>query len=214
MCHALRTMDLESMFVRYGSVKSRRACVKFASMTLGFTIARFMALFWLVVPFWSAAQSDENSEVPFELGVSLANQEDGAMDLVFDLDLGRGDWVVSSHSTDSMFGRVALSFRDPEGLALVGGMEEMPPSQWEVEPFSQLDIKVLRYDTRMSQRLEVGDGRSHDIHGEVFFVLEPLCMPFETTFVLRRQHAPEASSPVWHVTHTGSRVSFPPGTPR
>ena len=83
-----------------------------------------------------------------------------------------------------------------------------------MEPFSQLDIKVLRYDTRMSQHLVVDNGRSHDIHGEVFFVLEPLCMPFETTFVLRRQHAPEASSPVWHVTHTGSRVSFPPGTPR
>ena len=49
-----------------------------------------------------------------------------------------------------------------------------------MEPFSQLDIKVLRYDTRMSQRLVVDDGRSHDIHGEVFFVLEPLCMPFET----------------------------------
>ena len=63
-------------------------------------------------------------------------------------------------------------------------MEEIPPSQWEVEPFSQLDIKVIRRDTRMIQRLAMDPNHVDDIHGKVFFVLEPLCTPFETTFTL------------------------------
>ena len=103
---------------------------------------------------------------------------------ILDLDMDPGDWVVSASSTDSMFGKVALRFQDPQALTLLGAMEEIPPSQWEVEPFSQLDIKVMRRDTRMIQRVAMDLNHLDDIHGKVFFVLEPLCTPFETTFTL------------------------------
>lgn len=45
-----------------------------------------------------------------------------------------------------------------------------------------------------------------DIHGKVFFVLEPLCTPFETTFTLTH-----TSGGGWKVVHTWSRDAFPPG---
>lgn len=45
-----------------------------------------------------------------------------------------------------------------------------------------------------------------DIHGKVFFVLEPLCTPFETTFTLTH-----TSGGGWKVMQTGSRDAFPPG---
>ena len=69
-----------------------------------------------------------------------------------------GDWVVSLCSTDSMFGKVALCIQGPQALTLLGATEEVPPSQWEVEPFSHLDIKVVRGDTRMTQRLATNSG--------------------------------------------------------
>lgn len=144
--------------------------------------------------------------MPFQLDVALEPSAKGEWNLILDLDMDPGDWVVSSYSTDSMFGKVALRFQEPHALTLLGSIEEIPPSQWEVEPFSGLDIKVIRRDTRMTQRLAMTPGHSEDIHGRVFFVLEPLCTPFETTFTLTH-----TSAGGWQVVHTGSRDAFPPG---
>ena len=67
-------------------------------------------------------------DVPFGLTVDLEPADEGAWNVVLDLDLGPRDWVVSSYSTDSMFGKVALRFQEPHALTLLGPMEEIPPS--------------------------------------------------------------------------------------
>ena len=109
----------------------------------------------LLAPFYASAQTDEDSHVPFGLTCDVVQVEGEEHDLVFDLDLGPGDWVVSSHSTDSMFGKFSLRFQEPQAIQLMGSMEEFPPSAWEVEHFSQLDIKVIRQDTRLVQRVAI-----------------------------------------------------------
>ena len=140
----------------------------------------------LLAPFDSSAQTDEDSHVPFGLTCDVVQVEGEEHDLVFDLDLGPGDWVVSSHSTDSMFGKFSLRFQEPQAIQLMGSMEEFPPSAWEVEHFSQLDIKVIRQDTRLVQRVSIDQAHQGELQGEVFFVLEPLCMPFRTSVLLRK----------------------------
>lgn len=166
---------------------------------------RFVLAFVFLMTLGSRASS-QTETMPFQLDVALEPAAEGEWNLILDLDLDRGDWVVSSYSTDSMFGKVALRFQEPKALTLLGAIEEIPPSQWEVEPFSQLDIKVIRRDTRMIQRVAMNPNHVDDIHGRVFFVLEPLCTPFETTFTLTH-----TSAGGWQAVHTGSRDAFPPG---
>ena len=149
-------------------------------------ILRFVVTSVLLVPFGASAQTDEDSQVPFGLKCDVVQVAGQEHDLVFDLDLGPGDWVVSSHSTDSMFGKFSLRFQEPQAIELIGSMEEFPPSAWEVEHFSQLDIKVIRQDTRLVQRVSIDQAHQGDLNGEVFFVLEPLCMPFRTSVLLRK----------------------------
>ena len=177
----------------------------FAAMPFMSNSVCFVLGFMFLMTLGSRASSQEEA-MPFQLDVALEPSAKGEWNLILDLDMDPGDWVVSSYSTDSMFGKVALRFQEPEALTLLGAMEEIPPSQWEVEPFSQLDIKVLRRDTRMIQRVAMGPNHLDDIHGKVFFVLEPLCTPFETTFTLTH-----TSGGGWKVVHTGSRDAFPPG---
>lgn len=179
--------------------------VIFGAMPFVFNSARFVLVFGLFMTLGGRASSQEET-MPFQLDIALEPISNGEWHLMLDLDMDPGDWVVSSYSTDSMFGKVALRFQEPHALTLLGSIEETPPSQWEVESFSGLDIKVIRRDTRMTQRLAMTSGQSEDIHGRVFFVLEPLCTPFETTFTLT--HTPEKG---WQVVHTGSRDAFPPG---
>ena len=117
----------------------------------------------LLAPFDASAQTDEDSHVPFGLTCDVVQVEGEEHDLVFDLDLGPGDWVVSSHSTDSMFGKFSLRFQEPQAIELMGSMEEFPPSAWEVEHFSQLDIKVIRQDTRLVQRVSIDQAHQGEL---------------------------------------------------
>ena len=205
MSHALTTNLLDGMFRGVLRCGLGGKVAIFGVMHLMSDFARFALVFLLFISNGSRASSQEEA-MPFQLDVALEPADKGEWSLILDLDLDRGDWVVSSYSTDSMFGKVALRFQEPHALTLLGAMEEIPPSQWEVEPFSQLDIKVIRRDTRMIQRLAMDPNHLGDIHGKVFFVLEPLCTPFETTFTLTH-----TSAGGWQVVHTGSRDAFPPG---
>ena len=193
------------MFSEIGEEDSRRKGLVFEAMPLVTTIVRFVLVIGVLMSLGDDVHSQEVN-VPFGLTVDLEPAAGGTWNLVLDLDIGRRDWVVSSYSTDSMFGKVALRFQEPHALTLLGPMEEIPPSQWEVEPFSQLDIKVIRHDTRMVQKLAIAPGHTENIHGRVFSVLEPLCTPFETTFTLQSD-----AQKGWTAVNTGSRDAFPPG---
>lgn len=186
MRHALSTRDLRALFVTREWAGGKPGIPKFANVKLVTHIWLLVVAFVHVAHLGASAQTNEESQVPFGLECDVVHVEGEEHDLVFDLDLGPGDWVVSSHSTDSMFGKFSLRFQEPTAIKLIGSMEEVPPSAWELEHFSQLDIKVIRTDTRLVQRVAIDSGRQGDLHGEVFFVLEPLCMPFRTSVLLRK----------------------------
>ena len=205
MRHALTTNLLRRMFSEEWGVGSRWKSANFEVMQFMSTFGRLVLALGALMVFGTPLFSQQE-KMPFGLEVELEPSTEGAWNLILDLDIGPRDWVVSSYSTDSMFGKVSLQIQEPHALTLLGPMEEIPPSQWEVEPFSQLDIKVIRYDTRMIQKLTIAEGQTEDIHGRVFFVLEPLCTPFETTFTLRRD-----AQKGWRAVNTGSRDAFPPG---
>ena len=182
----LSTRDLRALFVGYEWASGESAIRTFTEMKLVPHILHVVVISVLLAPFDASAQTDEDSHVPFGLTCDVVQVEGEEHDLVFDLDLGPGDWVVSSHSTDSMFGKFSLRFQEPQAIQLMGSMEEFPPSAWEVEHFSQLDIKVIRQDTRLVQRVSIDQAHQGELNGVVFFVLEPLCMPFRTSVLLRK----------------------------
>ena len=145
-------------------------------------------------------------DLPFGLTFEVEGTTGGTYaTLVLDLDLFQDeDWVVSMHSTDSMFGKVDVRFLDLPLLMPAGELTERPESTWEVEHFSQLDIRVLRRDTKMRLPVRATSNRDFEAKGQVFFVLEPLCMPFEVDFTVGRRDG------VWAVECTGGRqVWFP-----
>ena len=152
---------------------------------------------------WAHAQ-----DLPFGLTFEVEGTTGGAdATLVLDLDLfQKEDWVVSTHSTDSMFGKVDVRFLDLPLLMPAGELTERPESTWEVEHFSQLDIRVLRQDTEMRLPMRATSSRDFEAKGQVFFVLEPLCMPFEVDFTVGRRAG------LWAVESTGGRQAWFPGS--
>ena len=147
-------------------------------------------------------------DLPFGLAFEVeAVAGDADATLVMELDLFQEeDWVVSTHSTDSTFGKVNVRFLDLPLLMPAGELTERPESTWEVEHFSQLDIRVLRQDTEMRLPMRATSSRDFEAKGHVFFVLEPLCMPFEVDFTVGRQDG------VWAAECTGGRQAWFPGS--
>ena len=182
----LSTRDLRALFVGCEWASEESTIRTFTEMKLVPHILHVVVVSVLLAPFGASAQTDEDSHVPFGLTCDVVQVEGEEHDLVFNLDLGPGHWVVSSHSTDSMFGKFSLRFQELQAIQLIGSMEEFPPSAWEVEHFSQLDIKVIRQDTRLVQRVSIDQAHQGELNGVVFFVLEPLCMPFRTSVLLRK----------------------------
>lgn len=186
MRHVLSTRDLRALFVGSQVAKVKWGIRPFMDVKLVPQILHVVVIFWLSVPCGTLARTEDDARTPFGLKCDVVQVDGEVHDLVFDLDLGPDDWVVSSHSTDSMFGKFSLRFQEPQAIELIGSMEEFPPSAWEVEPFSQLDIKVIREDTRLVQRIVIDEAHRGDVHGEVFFVLESMCTPFKTSVLLRK----------------------------
>lgn len=147
-------------------------------------------------------------DLPFGLTFEVEGTTGGGdATLVLELDLFQAeDWVVSTHSTDSMFGKVDVRFLDLPLLMPAGELTERPESTWEVEHFSQLVIRVLRQDTEMRLPVRATSDRDFEAMGQVFFVLEPLCVPFEVDFTVDRRAG------VWAVECTGGRQTWFPGS--
>ena len=169
----------------------------------GMVVFRVILCIGLLSNSWAQAQ-----DLPFGLTFEVEGTTGGAdATLVLDLDLFQAeDWVVSTHSTDSMFGKVDVRLLDLPLLMPAGELTERPESTWEVEHFSQLDIRVLRQDTEMRLPVRVTSGLDFEAKGQVFFVLEPLCMPFEVDFTVGRRAG------VWAVESTGGRQAWFPGS--
>jgi hypothetical protein len=167
---------------------------------------RLVALGWMWLAFMLSVGSGQAQDLPFGLTFKVEGEKEGVeATLVMDLDLfQKEDWVVSTHSTDSMFGKVDVRFLDLPLLMPAGVLTERPEPTWEVEHFSQLDIRVLRQDTEMRLPVRSTSDRDFEARGQVFFVLEPLCMPFEVDFMVGRRAG------AWVVERTGGRQAWFP----
>ena len=93
---------------------------------------RLVALGWMWLAFMLSVGSGQAQDLPFGLTFKVEGEKEGVeATLVMDLDLfQKEDWVVSTHSTDSMFGKVDVRFLDLPLLMPAGVLTERPEPTW------------------------------------------------------------------------------------
>ena len=95
-----------------------------------------------------------------------------------------GSFVVSPLSTDSLYGKVALECPSLE----FGAWRESPASRGSWDPYAEGFVRFVQVPTRWKiplERLPKGD---FDAEAELFFVVEPACIPYSTTLTLQRRN--------------------------
>ena len=102
MRHASTTNLLNGMFSEIGGEGSSERTYFYVHATSDDNHALCARLGVLMS---SGGAHSQEVNVPFGLTVDLEPADEGAWNVVLDLDIGPRDWVVSSYSTDSMFVR-------------------------------------------------------------------------------------------------------------
>lgn len=98
--------------------------------------------------------------------------------LVLDIavDVPEGSYVISALSDRDYLGKFQLHWGDSLMVSL-GQLTEDPPSRLGWEPWDKVHTPMLFSPTRIRQSWLLPEG-ADTLKGEVFFVLEPQCVPY------------------------------------
>jgi hypothetical protein len=95
-----------------------------------------------------------------------------------------GSFVVSPLSTDSLYGKVALTCPSLE----FGEWNETPASRASWDEFAEGFVRFVQMPTRWSVPLERMPAGDFEAEAELFFVVEPACIPYATTLTIERRN--------------------------
>lgn len=119
------------------------------------------------------------------LNVTLDLLEDSeGIWLVTDLKMPFGGYVISATCERDYLGQFQLITALGEPL-VVSEWSEFPSAALGYEPFDRVMVPMLVESTRVRARLDLSPGADR-VDGEVFFVLEPQCVPYGIPFHLSR----------------------------
>lgn len=111
----------------------------------------------------------------FTCTLQLEAAEEGAVTLVADLNLGKGNYIASPFSPDTVLGH--FRFGMVEGpVQLSESLRETPVPPLTFDPHLEQHVRWSTGHVIYAQAIQVPAGE-FKARGEVFFVLEPACTP-------------------------------------
>jgi len=128
----------------------------------------------------------KKDESPFNLDFSLEQKTSTSATLVMTLSLDSGDYVTSPASVQEFFGAFTLEFKDSTKISMKGDLIEFPPPVDLFFSFDDRPVKSYVNTTILSHSIEMIEDGDFEALGTVFFVLEPICYPYEISFVVSR----------------------------
>jgi hypothetical protein len=148
-----------------------------------------LSLALLLFPFFALAQSNglPCAKSKLTLDLRIDSIDVGHYKLVAHLGFNAGSYVVSPSDTLSMLGPFQLDFADGAPLELTHAMAEFPGYEVLYEPALESDMRVSRSPTVFTQPFKVDAAAEFETSGQVFFVLEPSCVPYAVDFMLTQR---------------------------
>lgn len=129
-----------------------------------------------------APHSNQHAIPPgFDVELNI-REEAGALWLVSDVRLPYGGYVISATCDVDYLGKFQLNWLDSTQVQ-TEAWSEFPPSELGFEPFDSRMVPMLLKNTKVAARVTVAEGLDA-VAGEVFFVLEPQCVPYRLPFQL------------------------------
>lgn len=119
--------------------------------------------------------------LPEDFDIQVTGTVDGRRVLLdIDVDIPKGSYVISAMSSRDYLGKFQIHWTD---AAIISETEliEIPVSMPGWEPWDQVYTPMLFHPTTIQQTWTVPNDMD-TASGEVFFVLEPQCVPYAVNF--------------------------------
>jgi hypothetical protein len=125
---------------------------------------------------------DEVTDEPFGIEFQIKPIRDNEFELAVSIILDSGSYVVSSSSEDNFYGHFEISINPSDHLILDHTVSESPNSIEEFDPILKRNVKFVRVNTTFKQQLMVTSQNDFEDSGSVWFMLEPICIPYNVGF--------------------------------
>jgi len=120
----------------------------------------------------------------FDIDFQIEKLENNQYNLVVTIELNSGSYIISPYSEDSTYGQFNISIADSGALILGDTLLETPNSIEEYDSVLERTVKIVRQTTTYKQKISVDEQDDFEIPGLIWFVLEPICIPYEVGFVI------------------------------
>jgi len=127
---------------------------------------------------WSADIEDDS--VLIQLSI---NQKDKSIDCK--LDLFGGAWIVSPLATDYPYGKMELSLEENEFASLSLDIQQTPVAEIVSDHNVPEPYEIIRNSSLISQKVKIKSTEDFETKGSLFYLLEPICLPYRIDFVLK-----------------------------
>lgn len=121
----------------------------------------------------------------FDIRVFADPKEEGIVGTSVEVDIPEGSYVISALSDRGYLGKFNVSWTDST-ISPASALVESPVSMPGWEPFDKVYTPMLFEPTVITQDWQLPEGTG-PFQGEVFFVLEPQCVPYALEFVLEKE---------------------------
>jgi len=120
--------------------------------------------------------------------------------LVTELDLPEGSYVISALSERDYLGKFNVTWKDT-AIVPAGPLTESPPSMPGWETFDKVYTPMMKTSTTLRQPWHSTSGIG-PVSGQVFFVLEPQCIPYAMDFTVEKE--PDGWSATYGVVYVAN----------
>ena len=139
-------------------------------------------------------KKDGEETTGFELNLDFLQATNEKTKLRIQLELDSGNYFISPLSTDSMFGKLQLQLLGNE-VQLDGEWDEHPRSNGSWDPHAEAMVRFVNQSTAFHVPLATPQASRWRSAGKLFFVLEPMCIPYAVDFEMEESgNGPEVSN--------------------
>lgn len=104
--------------------------------------------------------------------------------MIITIDLYPGSYLISPYSKDTTCAHFTISIAASGKLLIDDTLLEVPSSVEEFDSILNIPIRLIRENTKYTQKISLVEQDNFKVSGLIWFVLEPICIPYEIGFII------------------------------
>lgn len=127
-------------------------------------------------------QETEDDSIRVNLNIQKLNENE--FNFQIEMQLFGESWIVSPLEEEYPYGCMQIEFDENEKLKLIDAISEKPESKFLSDSNWDKPYRVISDKIVLEQKLKINSEEDIMVKGNIFFVLEPICNPYQIDFAL------------------------------